>query len=134
MLYSCKNITASCIRLKFKKALLISAAFLALTPETEVSFSGLNSITSKVSVPNLSTIFFAVTGPTPAIKPLDKYFSIASREFGCSISKLSTLNCSPHLLFVIKWPWAIIVCPSNKEGILPTNVIFSPLLSILATV
>ncbi len=44
-----------------------------------------------VSSPNVSTIFFAVAGPTPFIVPFAKYLSKASGVYGITFSNVSTL-------------------------------------------
>lgn len=60
----------------------MASAFFWLIPFTVANFCGENSIISKVSPLNLSTMASAVTGPTPFIKPLDKYLFIPSIELG----------------------------------------------------
>ena len=60
----------------------ISSAFFSLIPFIAESFSGVYSKISKVSMPKVSTMRFAVIGPTPRISPLPKYFSKPAIVFG----------------------------------------------------
>ena len=58
-----------------KDSEIFSALFL-LIPLTLESLSGANSIISRVFSLNISTIAEAITGPTPFINPLARYFFI----------------------------------------------------------
>ena len=51
-------------------------------PSTRSSLRGSFSMMSSVSRPNSSTMRFAITGPTPLIRPLPRYFSMAKAVAG----------------------------------------------------
>jgi hypothetical protein len=96
-------------------------------PTTSVSRPGVFSITSSVSLPNFSTIRFAIDGPMPWIKPEPKNRSMPTTVFGVRGCANDTLNWRPYFLSTTHWPTTVIGMPSLISTSLPTIVIGSPL-------
>ena len=91
----CKKMTASCALFAFANATENSVALLSDIPCTRASSKGF-SITSKEDSPKRSTIFCAVTLPSPFISPLERYFFMESSLTGLEIKYLTVSNCLPY--------------------------------------
>ena len=107
--------------------------FFSPMPSISINLSIWFSIISKVSSPNLSIIFLAVTGPIPWITPALKYFSIPSNEFGSTSSYSCMLNWFPNCLCTVQYPLSFTFWPSFINGTVPTALIKFFSLLILQT-
>jgi len=87
--------------------------FFFAIPGTSISLSMECSNTSRVSLLKWRTIFFAVLGPTPLIRPDPRYFSRAAVVAGFFSSAFTARNWRPYLGWTLHDPLNSMVAPAN---------------------